>query len=178
MLQAYRDQLKLVVRTRFDKRLSRRMDESDVVNEVMLLGCQQLPGWVRDGKSVYACLHRLVQNHLSLINRDHVTAQKRSVAHEAPAGPLSQDSVFHLCKRLGSRQESPSRVVMREEAIERIRAALDELPVLDREVVVLRTLEGTPVKEVAAMLGISEGSVKMRLLRTLKRLRAAMISLE
>ena len=53
----------------------------------------------------------------------------------------------------------------------RIRAALDRLSESDREVLVLRHLEQLSTRETAAVLGIREGTVKLRHLRALERLR-------
>ena len=64
---------------------------------------------------------------------------------------------------------------MREELRDRVRAALARLSERDREVVVMRHLEQLSTAEVAAVLGISEGAVKVRLLRALERLRSRLI---
>lgn len=50
--------------------------------------------------------------------------------------------------------------------------ALQELPRRQREVVVLRFLVGLPAADVAAVLGIGEGSVRKHMDRGLRRLRA------
>ena len=52
-----------------------------------------------------------------------------------------------------------------------MRAALDRLPSHDREVLVLRYLEQLRHGEIAAVLGLSEGAVKVRHVRALERLR-------
>jgi RNA polymerase sigma-70 factor (ECF subfamily) len=52
-----------------------------------------------------------------------------------------------------------------------VRAALDALPERDREVLVLRFLEDLPTAEAAAVLGVGEGALKMRVVRALQRLR-------
>ncbi|GAB6875376.1 hypothetical protein JCM13210_01020 [Thermaerobacter litoralis] len=61
---------------------------------------------------------------------------------------------------------------------ERLRAALGTLPEPWRQVVVLRILEERPVAEVAAILGVAEGTVKSRLHRALKSLRQALEELD
>jgi RNA polymerase sigma-70 factor (ECF subfamily) len=53
----------------------------------------------------------------------------------------------------------------------RVRAALEALPERDREVLVLRHLEELPPREIAAVLGLSEGAVYTRHLRALRKLR-------
>lgn len=62
--------------------------------------------------------------------------------------------------------------------VERLRAALGTLPEPWRQVVVLRILEERPVAEVAAILGVAEGTVKSRLHRALKSLRQALEGLD
>lgn len=49
--------------------------------------------------------------------------------------------------------------------------AIRSLPETDREIVLLRGIEQVPIAEVAAVLGISEGAVKMRYHRALQSLR-------
>ena len=61
---------------------------------------------------------------------------------------------------------------MREELHQRVRAALADLDVHDREILIMRHLERMKVAEIASILDISEGAVKMRRFRALERLRA------
>ena len=61
---------------------------------------------------------------------------------------------------------------LRAERQGRVRAALALLAEADREVLLLRYLEQLPLREVAAVLGVSESAVKMRHFRALERLRA------
>jgi RNA polymerase sigma-70 factor, ECF subfamily len=50
-------------------------------------------------------------------------------------------------------------------------AAIGELPETDREIVLLRGIEQVPIGEVATLLGITAGAVKMRYHRALQALR-------
>jgi RNA polymerase sigma-70 factor (ECF subfamily) len=65
---------------------------------------------------------------------------------------------------------NPERLAMRKAAGEMLRAALEELPVEFREVVVLRELEGLPYKDIAGIAGIPLGTVMSRLTRGRARL--------
>jgi RNA polymerase sigma factor (sigma-70 family) len=98
-------------------------------------------------------------------------AQRRSVTREEP--PLVPDeSVLQLAHRLSASATSPSRHLLREELRDRVRVALGCLKPSDREVLVLRYLEGLSNSEAAAVLGIAENTAGMRRLRALERLRA------
>jgi RNA polymerase sigma-70 factor (ECF subfamily) len=78
---------------------------------------------------------------------------------------------MQLAARLLDVRSSPVERLLREELRQRVRAALDQLPATDREILVLRYLEQLSHKDAAAVLGISEGAVKVRHVRALERLR-------
>lgn len=66
---------------------------------------------------------------------------------------------------LTSWREIPAEELERKELGEILRAAIERLPENYRNVVVLRDIEEMDIRETAAALGISEGSVKVRLHR-------------
>lgn len=66
----------------------------------------------------------------------------------------------------------PEALVMQRQTVERVRRAVDQLPVDFREVIVLRELEGLSYKEIAAVVGIPTGTVMSRLARARERLLA------
>lgn len=68
----------------------------------------------------------------------------------------------------------PERAAAAAETRERIRAVFRELPRRQREVAVLRYVEGYSTQEVAEALGLAPGSVKRHLFRAVQRLRAAL----
>lgn len=66
---------------------------------------------------------------------------------------------------LTSWREVPSEALERNELGALLRAAVDGLPTIYRNVVLLRDIEEMNARETAAVLGISEGAVKVRLHR-------------
>ena len=66
---------------------------------------------------------------------------------------------------LTSWREVPNQALERKELGELLRQAIDGLPAIYRNVVLLRDIEQMDVRETAAALGITEGSVKVRLHR-------------
>ncbi len=64
----------------------------------------------------------------------------------------------------------PEARMVQHQTIDRVRAAIDELPADFREVIVLRELEGLSYKEIAEVAGVPIGTVMSRLARARDRL--------
>ena len=76
--------------------------------------------------------------------------------------PLPEDSVRRLARRLIASGTSPSHAMIRDEQRHRLGVALEQLAPHDREILVMRNLEQLPIAEIAAVLGLTEGAVKVR----------------
>jgi RNA polymerase sigma-70 factor, ECF subfamily len=174
LMERHRSRLRQMVRLRLDSRLAARMDPSDVVQEALTSAYLRLDDYLRDPPlPFYPWLRQIAWDCLVQLHRRHVTARRRSVTREEVWQPgLSSDSVLRLSQRLVSRGSSPSNYVLRQELRERLQAALAKLAPNDREILVMRNLEQMPAAEIAAVLGIKEGTVRVRHLRALERLRA------
>ena len=174
LLARHQERLRRLVGFRLDRRLAARVDPSDVVQDALADAARDLGGYLRDRPlPFYPWLRRLAWERLVKLHRRHVQARRRSVLREEPAAPpLPDESALELADRLLTRAASPSEAAVREELKRRVRAALNGLPDRDREVLVMRYLEGLANAEIAAALEISEGAVKMRHLRAIGRLRS------
>jgi RNA polymerase sigma-70 factor (ECF subfamily) len=117
----------------------------------------------------YPWLRRLAWDRIDKAHRRH-TARRRSVAREEPPD-LPNESALKLADRLLAPDTDPVQAALRNERRQRVRALLDRLAGTDREVLVLRFLERLSTAETAAVLGISPGAVRLRLMRALERLR-------
>lgn len=172
LLERHRRRLRRMVAVRLDRRLAARVDPSDVVQEALADAARRLDRYLRDRPiPFYPWLRRLAWDRLADAYRHHMRAGQRSVAREEPP-PLPGVSSMALAKRLMDDPENrPGAGISRAERQARVRAALDQLAERDREVLVLRHLEDLSTADTAAVLGISEGAVKVRLLRAIQRLR-------
>jgi RNA polymerase sigma-70 factor (ECF subfamily) len=106
------------------------------------------------------------------LHRRHVAAERRSVTREEAWQPgLSSESVLRLSHRLLATGTSPHSKLIRQELRDRLEKALAQLAASDREILVMRNLEQMSAAEIGAVLGIREGTVRVRHLRALERLR-------
>jgi RNA polymerase sigma-70 factor (ECF subfamily) len=172
LLDRHRDRLRLMVACRLDRRLAARVDPSDVVQEALAEAAAKLSDYVRERPvPFYPWLRRLAWERLVKLHRGHLQARKRSALREEH-WRLPDESAAELAQRLFARGSSPSRHLLRQELRERVQEAPQCLSERDREVLVLRYLEQLASVDIAAVLGLTEGAVKVRHLRALERLRA------
>jgi RNA polymerase sigma-70 factor (ECF subfamily) len=131
---------------------------------------QRLPAYLVERPiPFYPWLRQLAWERLVHLHDRHVAAKKRSVAREAQ-WDLSNDSVAQLAAQFAGDNTSPSGHAVRREMQTRVRAALDELAENDREILVLWYLERLNIREIAAVLDLSEPGVKSRHRRALVRI--------
>ena len=171
LLDRYRGRLRRMVAMRLDKRISARVDPSDVVQEAMKDAFQRLPEYLANPQlPFYPWLRRIAWDRLVDMYRTHIEAEKRSVRREQPPN-LNDESVAELAHSIVTRSINPGRRAMLAEMQDRTKTALLQLKPHDREILVLRYLEQMGVEEIAAVLGISQTAVTSRHLRALQRLR-------
>jgi len=177
LLQRYRDDLRRVIEARLDRRLTGRLDASDVVQDVLVDASPKIQTWITDpDKSVFACLYQLARTRVWRIHRDHISRSKRSVKREIQWGTIPDDSAVILAARIASNDSTPSGHLIKAEQREHVQTALSQLDESDREILVMRILEGLSANRVGEVLNISAPAVHMRHLRALQRIRPLLVS--
>jgi RNA polymerase sigma-70 factor (ECF subfamily) len=169
----HRERLRRMVAVRMDGRLASRIDASDVVQEALAEADRHLDAYFQEQPlPFYPWLRQFAWQRLRHLHRHHIDTRRRSVAREVSWElPLPDRSALDLARRMTASGTSPSRRLIRGEDRERVQSALSRLDSRDREVLVLRYLEGLSTEEIGAVLGIRAGAVKMRHVRALERLR-------
>jgi RNA polymerase sigma-70 factor, ECF subfamily len=171
LLAMHRGRLRQMITVRLDQRLSARLDPSDVIQEVFAEASRRLRDYSKSRPvAFYPWLRRIAWERLVKLHQRHVYAEKRAVGREAWLA-LSDPSAQLLAERLVDSATSPSGRLVRKEMLERAQRGLLELSERDREVLILRYLEQLSVAEIAVVLDITDGAVKLRHLRALDRLR-------
>jgi RNA polymerase sigma-70 factor (ECF subfamily) len=163
--QAY---LQRFIELRLDPRLRVRLHPADVVQEAQLQAVRRLPRYLEQQPMPFRLwLRQLAQDRLLNLRRDHIGTARRSVEREVA---LPDDSAAELARQLLAPGSSPSQRLRRQELAQRVREAMARLSESDREVLLLRHFEGLSNPEVAALLGLTPGTVSKRYGRAVLRL--------
>ncbi|MBN1561347.1 sigma-70 family RNA polymerase sigma factor [candidate division KSB1 bacterium] len=139
-------------------------DAQDVYQETFLRAFRGLQGF-RFQSSFRTWLLRIATNQA--INW---RAKRRLRLFSQPHESDAEDS---SCSQFVDNSD-PSATVHVQEILQHIRAGMDFLSAKERAVFTLRHFEGTKIKEIAAMLGCAEGTVKNLLFRATKKLQKAL----
>ena len=177
LFSRYRGRLKLMLAHRIDSRLLRRADLSDILQEVYIDSLNRVHHYLKKPEnSFYIWLRQIAMQRLIEVHRQHLLAEKRSLAAEVPlARHEGNSTASHAwAVQLVANQVSPSQVAMHQEMVDRVRETLDRMDPTDREVLALRHFEEMRNSEVAEALGLSEAAASNRYVRALMRLRAAL----
>lgn len=126
-----------------------REDALELAQEVFIKAWEALPAWRPDAQ-FHTWLYRIASNAaLDLLRRRKVV---QFVAMEDDYDAASQ-------------QPGPEAQLQGRQRLRRLDAALARLPAEQREIILLREVEGLSYDELAATLGIDMGTVKSRLAR-------------
>jgi RNA polymerase sigma-70 factor (ECF subfamily) len=168
LLSRYRDRLRQMVAMRIDPAIHPRVDASDIVQETLIEANRRMSEFLdRKPMPFELWLRKTAIERLIMERRKHHGAAGRSVTREIP---LPENSSMLLADRLLARDPSPSQSINRREAARAIQRALAKLSDQDREIVLMRWIEGLCYSDIASVLGIEEATARKRHGRILIRL--------
>lgn len=165
-----RGSLKEQVRLRLVGRMLRRVDASDVVQELFLDADRRLPELEQSELPLDGWIRILLKQRLVDLQRRHIHAAKRSVLREQRID-RSGSKVANIAQWMVADVSSPSMHLQKVEAHAQVRSILADLPDVDCEVLVLRHFKNLTNAEVAAAIGISVNAASNRYVRALSHFR-------
>jgi RNA polymerase sigma-70 factor (ECF subfamily) len=174
LLERHREALRRMVGLRMDRLLQRRLDASDIVQDVLVEANRRLTDYLQSsGMPFQLWLRHLARDRLIDAHRRHHAA-RRSVEREQPLehGGHDDQSAFDLAALVRDRELTPAAAATHHELEIRFQEAIETLDESDREVVLMRHFEQLSNRDVAQALAISESAAGMRYLRAMRRLRA------
>ena len=171
-----------IIRVRMDRRLAARVDAEDVLQEVFLDAASRVGHFIDSHSGSFFIWLRLVMGQtMANLYRRHIDTQMRDARRDVSMNTektVDKSQTRPIAMQLIGHLTSPSNAAMRQEAIEKLERAIDELKPIDREAIALRHFELLDNKEVAEVLGINEKAASIRYIRAIRRLKDAIVSPE
>ena len=181
LIERHRAAVLRMVQMRLDHKIRRRVDVSDVVQDVMIEVNRRLQDYIANpAMPFHLWLRHIAKDRIIDAHRRHRGSQKRSVDREqALAVPGANDrSTMDLAAHLCDAELTPAAAATQREMAKRVEAAVSELGDQDGEIIIMRHYEQLSNQEVAQALGLSEPAASMRYLRAIRRLREMLITRE
>ena len=174
LLARHRDAIRRMVDRRMDRVMQRRVDASDIVQDVMLEANRRLGDYLANPTMPFHLwLRHMARDRLIDAHRRHRVAASRSLDREVSlTGPSDNDhSSPDGVAGLADRELTPAAAATWHELERRFAAAVEQLDEGDRRIVLLRHFEHLSTAEAADVLGLSKPAAGMRYLRAMRRLR-------
>ena len=173
LLDRHRPYLHRLIEVRLDPRMRARVDPSDVVQEAQLEASRRLEDYVKQPALPFRLwLRQIAYDRMLMLRRHHVRAARRTVERDLP---LPDRSSLALAQQLLAAGSGPSQQLIKREFVRRVREAVNQLPEGDREVLVLRNLEGLSNQEAAHVLQIDPATASRRYGRAVIQLRKILL---
>ncbi len=174
LLDRHRNSLRQLIRMRLDQKIQKRIDVSDVLQDVLIEANRRLTRYLNDPvMPFHLWLRQIARDRIIDAHRRHRVSAKRSVDREqqmvAPRG-YDQSSI-HLASLLGDQQLTPAAAALQKEMARKVEAAISELDPKDCEIIVMRHYEHLTNQEISQALGLNEPAASMRYMRAIRRLK-------
>ena len=177
LLDRYREAVHRMVQMRLDQKIKRRVDVSDVVQDVLVEANRRLRDYLKNPTMAFHLwIRQIAKDRIIDAHRRHRTSGKRSVDREQALTPVSDErSSILLAAELCDPQLTPAAAATQKELARRVEEALTQLGDPDCEIIVMRHYEHLSNQEIAVALSLTEPAASMRYLRAVRRLRVMLV---
>jgi RNA polymerase sigma-70 factor (ECF subfamily) len=158
---------------RMDQMIKRRVDASDIAQEVMIEANRRLKEFLENPvMPFHLWLRQMAKDRLIDAHRRHRGAGRRSLDREQPLVAVAgNESSVDLIAQIRDAELTPAAAATWHELQIRFQQACEQLDELDQEIVLLRHFEHLSNSEAATVLQLSPQAASMRYLRAMRRLR-------
>ncbi len=174
LFDRHRAAIRRMIDLRMDRVLERRVDASDIVQDVLIEANRRLAKYLENPvMPFHLWLRQMAKDRLIDAHRRHRVAARRSMDREQPlaAATKDEDSVLDLAGQLADGQMTPAAAATWHELQRRFAEACEQLEPQDQEIIIMRHFERLSNSEVAQALNLSAQAASMRHLRAMRRLR-------
>lgn len=174
LLDKHRGPVRRLIELRLDRKVQRRVDVSDVVQDVMVEASGRLDKYLSDpSMAFHLWLRQIAWDRIIDTYRRHRVSAKRNMDREQPiaAGKGPDQSTMELAQQLCDPALTPAAAATQREIARKVESAVERMDDQDREVILMRHYEHLSNLEIAEVLGLNPPAASMRYLRAVRRLR-------
>ncbi len=174
LLERHRGPIRRLVEMRLDRKVQRRVDVSDVVQDVMVEANNRLEKYLDDPvMAFHLWLRQIAWDRIIDTYRRHRVSAKRNMDREQPMSvPAGADqSTMELAVQLCDPALTPAAAATQREIAGKVEAVIEQLADQDREIILMRHYEHLSNLEIAQVLDLNPPAASMRYLRAVRRLR-------
>jgi RNA polymerase sigma-70 factor (ECF subfamily) len=166
-LESFRPYLRMLAAAQLPRHLRGQVDPSDVVQNTLLKAHERFDQYIGTSEAELAAwLRRILANAM-------IDALRR-VTREPVFLQAMEQSSSHLEALLAANDSTPREQAVRQEELERLAQALEQLPEEQRTAVQLQQIQDYSVEEIARIMSRSKTAVGGLLKRGMRRLRELM----
>jgi RNA polymerase sigma-70 factor (ECF subfamily) len=177
LMDRHRNSLRQLIRMRLDAKIQKRIDVSDVVQDVLIEANRRLSRYMENPiMPFHLWLRQIAKDRIIDAHRRHRVSAKRSVDREqGMVIPRGHDhSSIQLASLLGDGQLTPAAAALQKEMARKVETAIAKLDDKDCEIITMRHYEHLSNQEIGKILDLTEPAASMRYLRAIKRLKVLM----
>ena len=173
LFDRHREAVRRMIDLRMDPVLKRRVDASDLVQDVLIQANRRLDSFLENPiMPFHLWLRQMAKDRLIDAHRRHRRAARRTMDREQPlAIAANNESSIDLLTQLQDQEMTPATAATWNELQRRFHTACDKLDPTEQEIVLMRHFEQLTNGEAATALEISPQAASMRYLRAMRRLR-------
>ena len=174
LFDKHRAAIRRLVEIRLDRKVQRRVDVSDVVQDVLIEANGRLDKYLDNpAMAFHLWLRQIAWDRIIDTYRRHRVSAKRNMDREQPmavrAGP--DQSTMEFAVQLCDPAMTPAAAATQREIAVKVEEAIEEMDEQDREIILMRHYEHLSNQEIADVLSLSGPAASMRYLRAVRRLR-------
>lgn len=174
LLEKHRSPIRRLVQLRLDRKVQRRVDVSDVVQDVMVEASGRLQKYLDDpAMAFHLWLRQIAWDRIIDTYRRHRVSAKRNMDREQPIAATTgpDQSTLELAIQLCDPAITPATAATQKEIAAKVEEAIAGLGEQDQEIIVMRHYEHLSNLEIAEALDLNPPAASMRYLRAVRRLR-------
>lgn len=174
-IEVIRPQLLTFIEKNCSAKLKQKIEAQDLLQEVHLSALNQIESTDLSQRTPFSWLCQISEQRIIDAHRRYVLAQKRAAGREVGLMKAGSTSKPQLIDYLVASLTSPSQMMARDQRKESVRAAIEKLPEVNQQALILRYVEDLPSKEIAEKMDKTDGAVRVLLSRSLKLLQQVLM---